>query len=39
MSESFHSMINRYVSKCIHFSKSHNAKIYFATLDWNEKNV
>jgi hypothetical protein len=36
MSESFHSLINKYATKRIHFSKSHDARIYCAVMDWNE---
>jgi hypothetical protein len=36
MSESFHSLINKYASKRIHFSKSHDARIYCVALDWNK---
>jgi hypothetical protein len=36
LSESFHSLINKYASKRIHFLKSHKARIACAALDWNE---
>jgi hypothetical protein len=36
LSESFHSLINKYASKRIHFLQSHRARIACAALDWNE---
>jgi hypothetical protein len=36
LSESFHSLINKYATKHIHFLKRHKARITYATLDWNE---
>jgi hypothetical protein len=36
LSESFHSLINKYASKRIHFLQSHRARIACVALDWNE---
>jgi hypothetical protein len=36
LSETFHSLINKYVSKRIHWRKSHYARLACAALDWNE---
>jgi hypothetical protein len=36
MSETFHSVINKYAPKRIHFAKSHKSRIAAAALDWTE---
>lgn len=36
LSETFHSVINKYASKRIHYSKSHRARVAAAGLDWSE---
>lgn len=36
LSETFNSLINKYASKRIHYSKSHCARVACAGLDWNE---
>ncbi|KAL3684743.1 hypothetical protein R1sor_002765 [Riccia sorocarpa] len=36
ISETFHSVINKYASKRIHFDASHHARLACAALDWNE---
>lgn len=36
LSETFNSLINKYASKRIHYSKSHLARAACAGLDWNE---
>ena len=38
MKNSFHSLIYKYTSKRIQFSKNHSAKIYCAILDWNDNH-
>lgn len=36
LSETFNSVINKFASKRIHYSKSHVARVGAACLDWNE---
>ncbi|KAL3675064.1 hypothetical protein R1sor_025012 [Riccia sorocarpa] len=36
ISETFHSVINKFATKRIHFDASHTARLACATLDWNE---
>ncbi|KAL3697262.1 hypothetical protein R1sor_011338 [Riccia sorocarpa] len=36
ISETFHSVINKYASKRTHFDASHHARLACAALDWNE---
>ncbi|KAL3688317.1 hypothetical protein R1sor_014626 [Riccia sorocarpa] len=36
ISETFHSVINKFATKRIHFDASHNARLACAALDWNE---
>ncbi|KAL3697944.1 hypothetical protein R1sor_012020 [Riccia sorocarpa] len=36
ISETFHSVINKFATKRIHFDPSHNARLACAALDWNE---
>ncbi|KAL3694028.1 hypothetical protein R1sor_007679 [Riccia sorocarpa] len=36
MSETFHSVINKFATKRIHFDASHTARLACAVLDWNE---
>ncbi|GAQ82597.1 hypothetical protein KFL_001170010, partial [Klebsormidium nitens] len=36
LSETFNSLINKYATKRIHYSKSHLARVACAALDWNE---
>ncbi|KAL3698707.1 hypothetical protein R1sor_012783 [Riccia sorocarpa] len=36
LSETFHSVINKYATKHIHFDASHTARLACAALDWNE---
>jgi hypothetical protein len=36
LSETFHSLIDKYASKRIHYSKSHKARVAAARLDWSE---
>ncbi|KAL2652474.1 hypothetical protein R1flu_020602 [Riccia fluitans] len=36
ISESFHSVINKYATKRIHFDRNHTAKLACTALDWNE---
>ncbi|KAL3685455.1 hypothetical protein R1sor_003477 [Riccia sorocarpa] len=36
ISETFHNVINKFATKCIHFDASHNARLACAALDWNE---
>jgi hypothetical protein len=36
LSEIFHSVINKYASKRIHYAKSHKARIAAAACDWSE---
>ncbi|KAL2632320.1 hypothetical protein R1flu_017006 [Riccia fluitans] len=36
ISETFHSIINKYATKRIHFDASHTARLACAALDWNE---
>ncbi|KAL3695438.1 hypothetical protein R1sor_009514 [Riccia sorocarpa] len=36
ISETFHSVINKYATKRIHFDSSHVARLTCAALDWNE---
>jgi hypothetical protein len=38
MNKSFHSLIYKYTSKHIQFSKNHNAKIYSTVLDWKDNH-
>jgi hypothetical protein len=36
LSETFHSLINKYATKRIHWKASHQARLACAALDWNE---
>ncbi|KAL3693226.1 hypothetical protein R1sor_006877 [Riccia sorocarpa] len=36
LSETFHSVINKYATKRIHFHKSHEARLCACAMDWNE---
>ncbi|KAL3676905.1 hypothetical protein R1sor_026853 [Riccia sorocarpa] len=36
MSETFHSVINKFATKRIHFDSSHTARLACAAMDWNE---
>ncbi|KAL3694745.1 hypothetical protein R1sor_008396 [Riccia sorocarpa] len=36
MSETFHSVINKFATKRIHWERSHEARLACAALDWNE---
>ncbi|KAL3684233.1 hypothetical protein R1sor_002255 [Riccia sorocarpa] len=36
MSETFHSVINKYATKRIHFDASHTARLACSAMDWNE---
>ncbi|KAL2643513.1 hypothetical protein R1flu_011100 [Riccia fluitans] len=36
ISETFHSMINKFATKRIHFDASHTARLACAAMDWNE---
>jgi hypothetical protein len=36
LSETFHSLINKYASKQIHWRKCHYARLACAAMDWNE---
>ncbi|CAM6083413.1 unnamed protein product [Calypogeia fissa] len=36
MSETFHSVMEKYATKRIHFPASHEARLFCAGMDWNE---
>ncbi|KAL2623943.1 hypothetical protein R1flu_008188 [Riccia fluitans] len=36
ISETFHSVINKFATKRIHFDTSHTARLAYAAMDWNE---
>ncbi|KAL2622281.1 hypothetical protein R1flu_002486 [Riccia fluitans] len=36
ISKTFHSVINKFATKRIHFDSSHTARLVCATMDWNE---